>query len=113
MPLLVEEHAREGELEGHFSRVLRDEPDTRALLAGIGQGPDWRVFEGIFNGSPVALALLERDSDHWMLRRLVVHPATRGRGVGAEMLRQLSRQVEELHLPDSLLGLARKAGIDG
>ena len=113
MPLLVEENPRQDDLEPRFSRVLRDDPDTLALLGSIGDGPQWRVFEGIFNGSPVALALLERDTDHWMLRRLVVHPATRGRGVGTELLRQLSRRVDELHLPDSLIGLARRAGIDG
>lgn len=112
MPLLVEENSNAEGRDSHFARVLRDEADTRALLASIGDDSAWRVFEGIFNGSPVALALIERDADHWMLRRLVVHPATRGRGVGSEMLRQLARQVEGLHMPDSLLPLARKAGID-
>ena len=113
MPLLVQENTHREDLESHFSRVLRDQPDTLALLASLGDGPQWRVFEGIFNGSPVALALLEQDADHWMLRRLVVHPATRRRGVGTELLRQLARQVASLHLPDSVLGLARRAGIDG
>lgn len=112
MPLFVEENPRNEDLEQHFAKVLRDDADTKALLASIADNPDWRVFDGIFNGSPVAVAVLEKDTDHWMLRRLVVHPATRGRGVGSEMLRQLSTRVEGLHFPDAALGLARHAGID-
>lgn len=112
MPVFVEERANDAHNASHFERVLGDAPDSHALLVAAQGDSAYRVFETIFNGKPVAMALLEQDEDHWQLRRLVVHPATRGRGVGSETLRQLTAQVATLHLPAELLALARKAGID-
>ena len=112
MPMFVEERTNDGQNASHFERVLSDQPDSHALLVAAEGDSAFRVFETIFNGKPVALALLEQSEDHWQLRRLVVHPATRGRGVGCETLRQLTTQVDHLHLPADLLALARKAGID-
>ena len=76
MPISLEFHSPDAELAQRFSKVLRDDPDYAAEL---GQALD--------AGRPVAVALLDGDALAWM----VVHPATRGRGVGRDFLRLLEK----------------------
>ena len=86
MPISLEFHSPDAELAQRFSRVLRDDPD---YAAEPGQALDAGrpVAAAHFNGAPVAVALLDGDALAWM----VVHPATRGRGVGRDFLRLLEK----------------------
>ena len=86
MPISLEFHSPDAELAQRFSKVLRDDPDYAAEL---GQALDAGrpVAAAHFNGAPVAVALLDGNTLAWM----VVHPATRGRGVGRDFLRLLEK----------------------
>lgn len=106
MPLEIETRPLDsGQLDA-LSAVLRDMPEARhSLEAAIGQ-PESRLWVGIFNARPVSLALVI--DGHLAL--LVVHPATRGRGVGADTLR-LAGQQQSFTCPAGLARLAAKAGL--
>lgn len=111
MPVFVEQRPMTGEQEAYFSRVLRDDPEAQAsLLAHLEDGTG-EIWAGIFNGSPVAMALVSAAPAR--LAQLVVHPATRCRGVGTEVLRLLAREKPGLELPPALAQLAARAGLSG
>ena len=84
MPISLEFHSPDAELA---------QPNEGAVLlaraAELGQALDAGrpVAAAHFNGAPVAVALLDGDTLAWM----VVHPATRGRGVGRDFLRLLEK----------------------
>jgi GNAT superfamily N-acetyltransferase len=86
MPLIIQEHPLAAASQTYFARVLSDQPGTAARLTG--NTDNLLLVEAIFNGQPVALLLAERQSEGCKAVALVVHPATRGRGVGSELLRK-------------------------
>lgn len=96
MPISVEFHPSRPELAQTFAKVLRDDPDYAAdLELALGDGRD--IVEAHFNGQPVGIAVLHGDNLEWM----VVHPATRGRGVGRDFLRIIQeKRGHEVVLPE-------------
>jgi ribosomal protein S18 acetylase RimI-like enzyme len=90
MPLIVNEIAITEGNSSSFSNLLKADSKLAADLASAAKSAEGRLFQGIFNARPVALARVVASDDGWQLCELVVHPATRGRGVGKEMLRQTS-----------------------
>ena len=121
MPLEINEHRPGPETPEHFARVLRDSPEARqALEQALEQAQkealesdEPRILEGIFNARPVAMLLARRQSEGWRLECLVVHPATRGRGVGTETLRWAATLLQPLEVPATLRELAARAGTPG
>lgn len=111
MPLEVSEYPLSAQAADHFSQVLRDDPPEAAKLDAARDDGDTRLLQAIFNARPVALLLLRRDGDNWRPESLVVHPATRGRGVGSALLREAATQLP-LTLPEACRPLADKAGLD-
>lgn len=109
MPLIAREHQCGSESPDYFSRVLREDPETSARLAS--PAPGLRVIEGHFNGSPLAVMLVDEGPAGPVVTALVVHPASRGRGVGSTLLRQASALLPGLSWPDELRALADKAGL--
>ncbi|MBZ2189233.1 GNAT family N-acetyltransferase [Alcanivorax sp. JB21] len=89
--------------------MLRDHPEISARLAQ--PAPGLRVLEGHFNGSPLAVLLVEERPTGPMVTALVVHPASRNRGVGSTLLREACAWLPGLGWPDELARLARKAGL--
>lgn len=84
MPLIIQLHTFTSASASYFSRVLADQPD---LLARLDKAETTRLMvQTIFNGQPVALLLASRLAQGCRVDALVVHPATRGRGVGRETL---------------------------
>lgn len=109
MPLLLEERPLDHDAPAHFSQVLRDAPDAAEALR-MAQPEGHRLVAGIFNARPVAMLLLREDSDTLVVEQLVVHPATRNRGVATELLR-LAGQRWSLRWPTELAPLAARAGL--
>lgn len=88
MPISVELHPSRPELAQTFAQVLRDQPDYAAdLELALQEQP--RIAAAHFNGNPVAVAVLHGDQLAW----IVVHPATRGRGVGRDFLALLEKKL--------------------
>lgn len=85
MPLIIQQHLVSRDSAQRFARVLSDQPQTSAHLTQAGD--DTLLIEAIFNGQPVAILLASRQGTGCRAEALVVHPATRGRGVGSELLR--------------------------
>lgn len=86
----------------HFDQVLRDRPEERQRLATAVDETDTRLFQAIFNGRRVGLLLLSGTDARPVVDTLVVHPATRGRGVGRSLLEQACRILgTEILLPDT------------
>lgn len=84
MPLIIQLHPVTATSGTHFARVLADQPAVRQQLDQA--GADALLVETIFNGQPVALLLARKRENGCRAEALVVHPATRGRGVGGETL---------------------------
>lgn len=112
MPLMLEEHALDTDPGDVLDRVLRDDPDAARALAAARPGTH-RLYLGIFNARPVAMLLLRREGDAFTVEWIVVHPATRGRGVATELLRLAGVRTPTLRCPQALAALARRAGLDG
>ena len=92
MPITVEFHPSRPELAQTFAQVLRDNPDYAAeleltLQEGAANGGE--IAAAHFNGRPVGVAVLHGDNLAWM----VIHPATRGRGVGRDFLRGIEAKL--------------------
>ena len=98
MPLIVSEIAVTEAASADFANVLKADPEIAHALADAAERAEGRLFQGIFNARPVALLRVLADGDGWRLTEIVVHPATRARGVGKEMLRQTGN----LLAPDTL-----------
>ena len=88
MPLSCREITLAELTDQRHGRLLRDDPAQAAALRAPAPAADVRLFEGEFNQRPVALLRARRDADGWLLISIVVHPATRQRGVARELLRQ-------------------------
>ncbi|MCC1495808.1 acetyl-CoA sensor PanZ family protein [Alcanivorax sp. 1008] len=88
MPLIVSEIAITEASSADFANVLKADSELAKALASAAEQGEGRLFQGIFNARPVSLARVIAAGDGWKLSQIVVHPATRGRGVGKEMLRQ-------------------------
>ena len=87
MPLIVNEIAITEAGSAEFANVLKADKHLANALASAAKQGEGRLFQGIFNARPVALARVIATGDGWQLAEIIVHPATRGRGVGKEMLR--------------------------
>lgn len=84
MPLIVQLHPKTADTSRYFAKVLSDQPKVQAQLE---QANDKALLvEAIFNGQPVALMLGTKQNQGCHISALVVHPATRGRHVGTELL---------------------------
>jgi ribosomal protein S18 acetylase RimI-like enzyme len=88
MPLIVNEIAIAEATSAGFINVLKADSEIAGALTRAAAQAEGRLFQGIFNARPVALARVVAAGEGWRLAEIVVHPATRGRGVGKEMLRQ-------------------------
>ena len=110
MPIEIREHRPDENSPEYFAQVLREQPElAHSLYPG---NPAARVVEAIFNARPVGiLVALPRDDAGWRTDLLVVHPATRGRGVGSTLLAGAARLLGELQPPPDMPGLARRAGL--
>jgi ribosomal protein S18 acetylase RimI-like enzyme len=86
----------------HFNQVLRDRPDEYHRLTRAVDETGTRLFQAIFNGRSVGLLLLRDTETQPVVDTVVVHPATRGRGVGRSLLEQASRVLgTEPRMPDA------------
>lgn len=85
----------------HFDQVLRDRPNEHQRLAEAVDETGTRLFQAIFNGRSVGLLLLRETHAQPVVDTVVVHPATRGRGVGRNLLEHAGKAlgVEPL-MPD-------------
>lgn len=100
MPISVEFHPPHPELAETFTQVLRDQPDYAAALA-LALQENHDIAAAHFNGKPVAVAVLRGDQLAWM----VVHPATRGRGVGRDFLGLMEKRLgHPVRLPETCRG---------
>lgn len=98
MPISAESHPLSPEQAATFDQVLRDDPQYRQKLDAAVAAGGKRLFAAHFNGKRVAVALVEENQPE--LDWVVVHPATRGRGVGKDFLRLIGLQLgETLGLP--------------
>ncbi|MAX56549.1 MAG: GNAT family N-acetyltransferase [Alcanivoracaceae bacterium] len=103
MPISVQAHPLTQQECDTFDKVLREDPQYREKLASALSTGDRRLFVAHFNGQRVAIALIEENQPRldWM----VVHPATRGRGVGKDFVRLIGKALgEPLTLPDHCTG---------
>lgn len=94
MPLIVQSHAVSEQTPSYFARVVADQPQAQQTLATTDDNV--LLVEAIFNGQPVALLLAHKQANGCCVDLLIVHPATRGRGVGRELAR---KSVELLPAP--------------
>ena len=110
MPIEIREHRPDENSPDYFAQVLREQPEqAHALYPGKAGA---RVIEAIFNARPVGiLVALPRAEGGWGTELLVVHPATRGRGVGSTLLAGAARLLGELQPPADMPGLVRRAGL--
>lgn len=112
MPIQVSEHPLTAKSPDYFAQVLREDPEAREALQFAVERQGVSALQAVFNGRPVALLLLrQQDGRHWP-ETLVVHPATRRRGVGTEFARQASRRLgESLAIPEQCREFAARAGL--
>ncbi len=107
MPLIVQTHQTHADTPAYFARVLKDQPQVANLLAE--RTTELLVVEGVFNDNPVALLLAEPTAQGSRLLALVSHPATRGRGVGREVLQKGSKLLPQpVEWADELSTLAER-----
>jgi len=86
MPLIVQIHHHCADTPRYFAKVLSDQSALQQTLA---QADDSTLLvEAIFNGQPVALMLGTKQAEGCLMHAVVVHPATRGRNVGTELLQK-------------------------
>lgn len=82
-----------------FQRIMKDLPaenEWRKRVEAALQNPSsGQLWLGIFNEKPVSIGVIEDNT----LAALVVHPATRGRGVGRQMRLMLARTIPALKDP--------------
>lgn len=99
MPLLVESvrQTLPEALAAALARVYRDSPEFASSEAAMtvlaqGLGEDGSVlYSGVFNSKPIAAVLASGSGKCRQLRHLCVHPANRGRGVGARLMDEVRR----------------------
>ncbi|MEY1662920.1 hypothetical protein [Isoalcanivorax beigongshangi] len=109
MPLIAREHSFTPDSADYFARVLADQPE---LLQSLRQDqPGRRIIEGHFNARPIAILVAEAAGDGWQVTALAVHPANRGRSVGSTLLAGAAGLLPDLAWPDSLTGVAARAGL--
>lgn len=106
MPLICKEHIVTDRSQEYFSQVLREQPE---LASKLQQWPgQWRSFEGIFNGKPLAFLAIAPTNTGWEVKALAVHPASRHRGVGSTLLQHVAKEIPTLAWPNSLQALANR-----
>lgn len=110
MPLEIRSFPLDSAHLDELAGVLRQDKAIAADLASLPGSPRHQLWVGIFNARPVSLLLLEQRDTDWWASQLVVHPATRGRGVAAETLRLAARQ-QPFRCPPALATLAQRAGL--
>ena len=113
MPLEITQFPLDSDHIDQLTSVLRENNDVLTALTQLCEPLDSalaQLWVGIFNAKPVSLALLEQENAQWRVTKLVVHPATRNRGVGAETLRLIALQ-QPFQTPTSLQILAQRAGL--
>lgn len=96
MPISIREENKTADTLAQFEKVLRQDPEQREACRASADSEQARWFGAHFNGQPVGLAVLAEQR----LLTLVVHPATRQRGVGREFLRLIEQRIGTLTLPD-------------
>ncbi len=106
MPLEIHSRPLDNSQLTDLAGVLRADPALAEQLSAAQGRENAHLWVGIFNARPVSVALVEAGQ----LRLLVVHPATRGRGVGTDTLRLTARQ-QAFSCPQSLAKLAHRAGV--
>jgi GNAT superfamily N-acetyltransferase len=110
MPLEIRSFPLDQAHLDELAGVLRQDETVAGTLAALPGSPCHQLWVGIFNARPVSLLLLEQRDADWWACQLVVHPATRGRGVAAETLRLTARQ-QPFRCPPALATLASRAGL--
>jgi len=110
MPLEIRSFPLDSAHLDELAGVLRQDQPIAADLASLPGSAHHQLWVGIFNARPVSLLLLEQRDADWWASQLVVHPATRGRGVAAETLRLAARQ-QPFRCPPALATLAQRAGL--
>lgn len=112
MPLEIRQFSLDKPYLDQLGAVLKQDSDVQTTLEGPLIAEETQLWVGIFNARPVSVALLQRQGSDWTVTQLVVHPATRGRGVAAETLR-LAAKHQSFSWPDALNTLAERAGLSG
>lgn len=113
MPLEITQFPLDNGHIDQLTSVLRDNNDVLTALTQVCEtsvAGFTQLWVGIFNAKPVSLALLEQENAQWRITQLVVHPATRNRGVGTETLRLIALR-QPFQTPTSLQILAQRAGL--
>lgn len=110
MPLELSERPLSEDQRDYLAKVLKQDEAARNALEAAHDTGNHRLLAGVFNARPVAMLLLRGEGDCWTVEQLVVHPATRGRGVATELLRLAARTLN-LSWPPTLDALAHKAGL--
>lgn len=95
MPVIVEPRYDIADIEADLRRVYEDFPGATAddCLASIADGlANGGVFyAGIFNGRPIAGALVRGPADARRISLIAVRALTRGRGVAQRLLDEIAR----------------------
>jgi ribosomal protein S18 acetylase RimI-like enzyme len=113
MPLIVSEIDVTEARSGDFANLLKADPEISASLSTAAEQGAGRLFLGVFNARPVALLRAVEAEQGWRLADIVVHPATRGRGVGKELVCQTARLLAPAQLdsgPDWTAGQGLSTG---
>ena len=110
MPLEIRQFSLDKPYLNELDAVLKQDPAIRTALEAPLVADETQLWVGIFNARPVSMALLQRHGSTWQVAQLVVHPATRGRGVATETLR-LAAKHQAFSWPEALNTLAERAGL--
>jgi len=95
MPVVVEPRYDIAAMAPDLARVYADFPGSSAdaCVAGIAEAlaRDGVFYAGIFNGKPVAGALVTGPADARRIRLIAVREATRRRGVSLRLVEEIGR----------------------
>ena len=91
MPLEIQQSPLAPSTLERFKQVLRDRPDDHRRLSEAVDETETRLFHAIFNGRSIGLLLLREVHAHPVVDTVVVHPATRGRGVGRALVEHAAK----------------------
>lgn len=95
MPVIVEPRYDIADIEADLLRVYADYPgqDAAQCLAGIRRAlaADGVFYAGIFNGKPVAGALVTGPADARRIGLIAVRTVTRGRGIALRLVDEIGR----------------------
>ena len=99
MPVVVYEQSLSAETPVYFAKVTKEDPQIATALQQACSSPDqFLLYEAHFNGQPVGFSLINRNQHQ--LETIIIHPATRQRGVGKVLLEETLKQYgEPVQLP--------------